>query len=190
MSKCNVSGCAIAIMAKKMCSKHYYRVKRGGTPEIGVKQLNALKCCKIEGCGKKHEAKGLCPAHYARYRRHGDPTFINPKCNRDGNYLKRARANTARWKKDNKITYNAYLAARKSRIKQATPKWLNLKEIEEIYGCRPPGFHVDHIVPINGKNVCGLHVPWNLQYLLAIDNLKKSNKNYKHYCVHNLNPLI
>jgi len=56
------------------------------------------------------------------------------------------------------------------------PKWANLKKIMEIYVNRPEGYHVDHIIPLRGKTVSGLHVESNLQYLPALENMKKHNK--------------
>jgi len=73
--------------------------------------------------------------------------------------------------------YKNYLNNKRRADKlEATPKWANLSKIRFIYENRPEGFHVDHIVPLKGKEVCGLHVHWNLQYLTAEDNLKKGNK--------------
>ncbi len=60
-----------------------------------------------------------------------------------------------------------------------TPKWLTKTQIDEmtrIYENCPDGYEVDHIVPLQGKNVSGLHVPSNLQYLTIADNRSKSNK--------------
>lgn len=48
--------------------------------------------------------------------------------------------------------------------------------IRDLYMKCPSGFHVDHKIPLHGKQVSGLHVIWNLQYLPAADNLRKSNK--------------
>jgi len=60
--------------------------------------------------------------------------------------------------------------------RNALPQWAELHKISEfIAGC-PPGFDVDHIIPLAGKNVCGLHVLENLQFLPKKENNSKYNK--------------
>ena len=86
----------------------------------------------------------------------------------------------------NRHLINASTSSRRKRVKFCTPKWVDkahkkrirLKylmcaEITLVTGVQ---HHVDHIAPIRGKNVCGLHVFENLQILPASENLSKSGK--------------
>lgn len=67
----------------------------------------------------------------------------------------------------------------------ATPPWLTEEQKEamsefywlarDLFCVTGQNYHVDHIVPLKGKTVCGLHVPWNLQVLPADVNIAKSN---------------
>jgi len=59
---------------------------------------------------------------------------------------------------------------------RAVPKWANKKEIAQFYANCPAEHEVDHIIPLQGKIVSGLHVLNNLQYLPISENRKKSNK--------------
>lgn len=75
----------------------------------------------------------------------------------------------------NKSEYIARAIKYNTRRDLATPPWANLEIISRIYDCAE-GDHVDHIIPLQGKYVCGLHVENNLQYLSVEENLRKSNK--------------
>lgn len=67
-----------------------------------------------------------------------------------------------------------YRAERAKRV----PIWYNTQhdEIKAFYKACPDGYQVDHVIPLRGDNVSGLHVITNLQYLTPEDNLKKSNR--------------
>ena len=74
------------------------------------------------------------------------------------------------------INHRHTTAHRRAKKLQATPLWVDRKALKQIYDNCPKGMHVDHIVPLVNKDVCGLHVPWNLQYLTPKDNASKGNK--------------
>ena len=72
---------------------------------------------------------------------------------------------------------------RRAFLKNAVPSWANSGETKEIYRKaseleKETGIkhHVDHIVPLNSKLVCGFHVANNLQILTASENMRKHNK--------------
>lgn len=71
---------------------------------------------------------------------------------------------------------NAYTAARRRKVRCNQPPWASRKDLVAFYENCPQGYHVDHIIPLRGKLVSGLHVVTNLQYLPAIENLRKHNK--------------
>jgi hypothetical protein len=87
--------------------------------------------------------------------------------------------NNSHWFRNNKSKHNHKEAKRRAKKLNATPSWLSKQDwtkINELYDSCPNGFHVDHIVPLQGKEVSGLHVPWNLQYLSARENIIKGNR--------------
>ena len=72
--------------------------------------------------------------------------------------------------------YNYHNAMRRVALLRRIPAWADLEAIKEVYKACPNGYHVDHIIPLQGELVSGLHVKANLQYLRAGDNITKGNK--------------
>lgn len=73
-------------------------------------------------------------------------------------------------------TQTARQSSYRARKLNQSPPWTDLEKIKEFYSNCPEGYHVDHIIPLKGELVSGLHVLENLQYLPAADNCSKGNK--------------
>lgn len=182
MKTCTVPQCPTVVVAKGLCTKHYYRQLRHGTTEVFKPiRCGAPECektfTKVRTDGKIH---GYCATHRMRMQRRGTLSLEHDKRKFDGKTQERNRARTKKWKEDNKEYYLTTVKARKSRVRRATPSWVKLGDLVEVYKNCPEGFEVDHVVPINGKTVCGLHVPWNLQYLSPLNNMRKGSKTSTH----------
>lgn len=81
-----------------------------------------------------------------------------------------------KWREENPAIVAAYCAKYRAAKLERTPPWADLDLINKFYECCPAGCHVDHIIPLRGDKVSGLHVPENLQWLPARENQKKCNK--------------
>jgi hypothetical protein len=90
------------------------------------------------------------------------------------------------YRQDNKEHYNFLCQKRKLDKLKRTPAWLtedDLWAIAEAYDLAAlrtqmlgVQFHVDHIIPLRGKKVSGLHVPQNIRVIPGIENMRKTNK--------------
>lgn len=84
------------------------------------------------------------------------------------------------YRREKRHLYNSHQQRRELLKVKATPNWLTKEDFEIITNiyleAKYFGYHVDHIVPIRGKKVCGLHVPDNLQILSPFENISKKNR--------------
>ena len=78
---------------------------------------------------------------------------------------------------DLKLTHKLMSARQRAERLQRMPSWADHDKIAEIYKTCPKGYHVDHVIPLKGENVSGLHIHTNLQHLPAEENLQKGNRH-------------
>lgn len=101
-------------------------------------------------------------------------------------YREDCRIRARIWYEENRGRAISSVRMREANQKLSTPDWLTKSQIAEIesfywlardlYSVTGEKYHVDHIIPLQGENISGLHVPWNLQVLPADVNLAKGNR--------------
>jgi hypothetical protein len=162
-------------ICKKCANK--YKSEREKTPESIEKSRKRSAKYRSENIEKTNKA--------SRDWRNRNKDTVNPKqkAARDKDLERyRERDRKCFQKPKRKLKHSINQAARRAKKLKATPPWLTDEQKQEIayfYENRPVGHHVDHIEPLRGKEICGLHVPWNLQYLPSLDNIRAGNRRKK-----------
>ena len=158
------------------CAAEKARAKRLKNPElnrIAVKKYSLKNVDKEASRKRNFQLKNREKINnYARVSYANKPELIRQK--------------NSIWAKNNRSVKNTITADRWAAKIQRTPAWLNsedhwfIKEIYDLATLRSTmtsvKWHVDHIVPLQGENVSGLHVPWNLQVIPATENMSKGNR--------------
>ena len=95
---------------------------------------------------------------------------------RSSSFKKENTGYTTKWNTKNRDKKNAHTAKRRATKLNATPAWADHEIINDFYlEARYHGMEVDHIIPLQHKMVCGLHVEHNLQLLTKEQNCSKGN---------------
>ena len=139
-------------------------VDRGRSPKIKIYKKKYRESPLGIKSGLKYRASGKAKEWQKRY-----------------DASAKAKQRKKLWRKQNSHKDNATQALRRARKINATPPWLTTeqkKEIQKFYiDAQDQGLTVDHIVPLKGKHVCGLHIPHNLQLLSVSENSSKGNSH-------------
>lgn len=165
-------------------------MERKEAKALGLTHYNTGRPCKHGHTANRRVKDRVCMACDLVYQKLN--ALKNPeqfRAYKKSQYIKHREAHLAQkrvYRQANKGKINALVAARKKYIKQRTPNWVDVDErwmIKEVYDLaeqrtKMTGFawHVDHIIPLQGKTVSGLHVMANLQVIPGVENIRKKNK--------------
>lgn len=137
----------------------------------GLKKFKATIACPKCGCVEFYSNNVMCISC---------TSAKNKASNWREENRERSREINADWRSNHAEQYKAIRRVTRSRWRadkdNRTPAWADLAAIKSFYDNCPIGYEVDHIVPLKGKLVSGLHTLENLQYLSAEINKRKSNK--------------
>ena len=166
------------LQALKEGLPYYFTGKRCPRGHVSRRRTSNYNCLECELAVNRERASYVLDWQ----RTNRDKIAKNTAKYRSSNREK-VRSYNRQWIRDNPDKANAATAARRARIKGATPPWADLSAIKAFYRhaarlTRITGdfYEVDHIVPIAGRNVCGLHVHWNLRVVKRSVNRQKSNR--------------
>lgn len=153
------------------------------------RRWNAENRAKKSASGKAHyEAnKPAYRAYTRKWRSENAERYRAANAARAARNSQHAVERVAAWRKENPEwaarKRREDTARRRAMIKRACPPWADHEKIAEVYALadrlsRETGVphDVDHIIPIAGRLVCGLHVHTNLRAIPASENRKKSRK--------------
>ena len=173
----------------KICTKcHAEKPLEGfGKKTTGKDGLMAYcKACDAARCKAWREAnKEKVAASYKAWQKANKERYDARRREWARRNPEKQAARCAKHRAGNPEKYTAYAAKRRAAKLQRTPPWLTQEHHDQIISkyeergrlTQETGIehHVDHIVPLQGDTVSGLHVPWNLQVITATENQQKSN---------------
>lgn len=165
-------------------------MERKEAKALGLIHYNTGRPCKRGHMADRRVKDRVCMACDREYQ--SKAHYANPEASKAygrAQYIKHREkhlANKREYRQANKGKIIALATARKKYIKQRTPKWVDADErwmVKEVYDLavqrtKMTGFawHVDHIIPLQGKTVSGLHVMANLQIISGVENIRKRNR--------------
>lgn len=167
---CAVSNCIEQVKCRGLCKKHYHS-HMSKLNYLAKKDSYTLRN-KLWRAENKAVLAALSKKHYEENK----PAILAKQASRRSDLKNELRAYGREHYIKHKYRYIVKDAKRRAAKIQRVPKWADQEAIKAFYEACPPGYHVDHIIPLQGKNVSGLHVINNLQYLLASDNIRKGNR--------------